>query len=176
MSLTVKSPIIKSPFFLAVQNSSIGDLVTDSLTDHSLTHLLILTLNSDPRELWPLRLLIRVMRRHDLTQKKPTHQHTYLPTYLCTSIREHPKGVILGTWDLLDIWSDWWGDMTWPKKTQPTHLPTYISTYLPTYLTQQPTYLPTYLPTLLSYLTTYLPTHLTQQHTYPLTLLSNLFT
>ena len=24
--------------------------------------------------------------------KKPTHLHTYAPTYLCTSIREHPKG------------------------------------------------------------------------------------
>ena len=36
--------------FLAVQNSSIGDLVTDSLTD-SLRVLLLLTLQSDPRDL-----------------------------------------------------------------------------------------------------------------------------
>ena len=42
---------------------------------HSLTHwltdwlsdLLILTLQSDPRDLWPLRHLIRVMKKHDLT-------------------------------------------------------------------------------------------------------------
>ena len=56
--------------FLAVQNSSIGDLVTHSLT-HSLTDslrvLLLLTSKSDPRDLWPLRHLIRVMRRHDPT-------------------------------------------------------------------------------------------------------------
>ena len=54
--------------FLAVQNSSIGDLVTNSLT-HSLTVLLLLTLLSDPRDLWPLRYLFRVMRRHDMTKK-----------------------------------------------------------------------------------------------------------
>ena len=59
--------------FLAVQNSSIGDLVTHWLTDW-LRVLLLLTLQSDPRDLWPLRHLIRVMGRHDLTEKD-------LPTY-----------------------------------------------------------------------------------------------
>ena len=111
------------------------------------------------------------MRRHDLTQKD-----------LCTSIKEHPKGAILGTCDLLDIWSDWWGDMTWPKKHNlPAHLPTYLPTCLPPIentirsdprdlwllrylirvlrthdLTQKnlPTYLPTYLH---NYSPTYLP-------------------
>ena len=53
--------------FLAVQNSSIGDLVTNSLTQ-SLRVLLLLTLQTDPRDLLPLRHLIRVMRRHDLRQ------------------------------------------------------------------------------------------------------------
>ena len=68
--------------FLAVQNTSIGDLVTDSVTDW-LRVLLLLTLQSDPRDLWPLRHLIRVMKRHDLTEKRPTYQHTYpVPTYL----------------------------------------------------------------------------------------------
>ena len=51
---------------LAVQNSSIGDLVTHWVTN-SLRVLLLLILQSDPRDLWPLRHLIRVMRRHDLT-------------------------------------------------------------------------------------------------------------
>ena len=52
---------------LAVHNNSIGDLVTRSVTE-SLSHsLLLLTLQSDPRDLWPLRHLIRVMRKHDLT-------------------------------------------------------------------------------------------------------------
>ena len=50
--------------------------------------------------------------------KKPTHLHTYLPTYVCTSIREHPKGAILETCDLWDIWSEWSEDMTWHKKTK----------------------------------------------------------
>ena len=30
---------------------------------------------------------------------------------------EHPKGASLETCDLWDIWSEWWEDMTWPKKT-----------------------------------------------------------
>ena len=51
---------------------------------HWVTHLLILTLRNNPRDFWPLRHLIRVMRRHDLTQKDlptyiPNHLLTYLP-------------------------------------------------------------------------------------------------
>ena len=30
--------------------------------------------------------------------------------------REHLQRAIPGTCDLWDIWSEWWGDMTWPKK------------------------------------------------------------
>ena len=41
---------------------------------------------SNPRDLWPLRHLIRVMRRHDLTKKDLP---TYLPTSLHPYIREH---------------------------------------------------------------------------------------
>ena len=50
------------------------------------------TLQSEPRELWPLRHLIRVMRRHDLTKK---YLYTYIPvptyppSHPFTSIREH---------------------------------------------------------------------------------------
>ena len=110
--------------FLAVQNSSIGDLVTDSVS-HSLTHgtftfdiqratqetcdiwdnwsvwwgditwlkmtflpaylttylpTYLPPLQSDPRDLWPLRHLIRVMKRHDLT--KTFYLPTYLPVHL----------------------------------------------------------------------------------------------
>ena len=39
-----------------------------------------------------------------------------LPTYLYTSIREHPKGAILETCERWDI-SEWWEDMAWHKKT-----------------------------------------------------------
>ena len=70
----------------------------------------------------------------DMTWQKntylPTYLPTYLSTYLCTSIREHPlaKGAIIETCHLWDIWSAWWGDMTWPKNS--TYPPTYLSTYL----------------------------------------------
>ena len=71
--------------------------------------------------------------------RKNTYLLTYLPTYLPThpptSLTEHPQGAILETCDFWDIWSEWWRDMTWPKK----YLPTYILTHLPTY---PPTYLP----------------------------------
>ena len=55
--------------FLAVQNSSIGDLVTHSLT-HSVTHDFTIDIQRailktcDPRDMWPLRHLIRAMRKH----------------------------------------------------------------------------------------------------------------
>ena len=65
------------------------------------------TLQSDPKDLWPLRHLIRVMKRHDLTEKIPTYLHTYPPTYLPTHLpthpptsrTEHPQGAILETCD-----------------------------------------------------------------------------
>ena len=34
------------------------------------------------------------------------------------TFREHLQGAILETCDLWDIWSEWWGDMTWPTKRQ----------------------------------------------------------
>ena len=51
-------------WFLPVHNSSIGYLVThDSLTqDFTTWHT-----NSDPRDLWPLRQLVRVMGKNGLT-------------------------------------------------------------------------------------------------------------
>ena len=35
-------------------------------------------------------------------QKRSTYLHIYLPTFLSTSIREHPKGAIIGTCDIWD--------------------------------------------------------------------------
>ena len=64
-----------------------------------------------------------IWMKKDLPTKIPT---LYLPTYLCTSIREHPKGAILETCDLWDIWSEWWEDMTWPKNT---YLPTFFQLF-----------------------------------------------
>ena len=34
------------------------------------------------------------------------------------TFREHLQRAILDTCDLWDIWSEWWGYMTWPKKRQ----------------------------------------------------------
>ena len=49
------------------------------------------------------------------------------------TFRELHQRAILETCDLWDIWSEWWGDMTWPKKIYlPTCLPT--STYLHPYI------------------------------------------
>ena len=38
----------------------------------------------------------------DMTWPKKTYIPTHLPTYLCTPIREHSKGAILGTCDIWD--------------------------------------------------------------------------
>ena len=55
---------LSPPVFLTVQNSSIiGDLVPHWLIDWLFY---FWRTKSDPRGLWPLRHLIRVMRRHDL--------------------------------------------------------------------------------------------------------------
>ena len=70
--------------FLAVQNSSIGDLVPCLVCPLPLTIRVFTTLQSEPGDLWPLRNLIRVMKRHDLTEKIPTYLLTYPPTYLPT--------------------------------------------------------------------------------------------
>ena len=32
------------------------------------------------------------------------------------AFRELHQRAILETYDILDIWSEWWGDMDWPKK------------------------------------------------------------
>ena len=34
------------------------------------------------------------------------------------TFKEHLQRAILETCDLWDIWSEWWGDKTWPKKRQ----------------------------------------------------------
>ena len=56
--------------FLAVQNSSIGDLVTDSLTDWLTKDFTKCHTKNNPIDFRPPRHLIRVIRRHVLTYKK----------------------------------------------------------------------------------------------------------
>ena len=108
--------IIGGCSFLAVQNSSIGDLVTHSLGQsgslQSVSHwryFYFWHIKSDPRDLWPLRHLIRVIRKHDLTTKI-----TYLPSNL---------PIFLHLSDPRDLW---------PEKVHiSAHLPTYLPAYLP---------------------------------------------
>ena len=60
------------------------------------------------------------MRRHDLTNKK-TKTMTKTNTKTMTIINtfwEHPQLVTPKTFDLWDIWSEWWGNMAWPTKRQ----------------------------------------------------------
>ena len=69
---------------------------------------------SDPRALWPFRHLIRVMRGHGATNKKTiTKTKTMTKT---STLRQRLSRAILETCDIWDIWSGWWGDMTWPTK------------------------------------------------------------
>ena len=66
---------------------SLTDWLTDWLTDSTFC---FWHTKSNPGELWPLRHLIRVVRRHDLNEKIPTYLLTCLPTNLPTSLTEHP--------------------------------------------------------------------------------------
>ena len=96
--------------FLAVQNSSIGDLVPCLVRLTPLTIRVFTTLQSDPRDLWPLRHVIRVMKGHDLTNKK-TMTNTNTKTMTMTKTNtfwEHLQRATLETCDLWDIWSEWW--------------------------------------------------------------------
>ena len=60
------------------------------------------------------------MRKHDLTNKKTTTKtNTKTKTMKMTNtFREHLQRAILETCNLWDIWSEWWGNMTWPTKRQ----------------------------------------------------------
>ena len=79
-------------WFLAVQNSSIGDLVTHWLSDFWFWHYRVTLETCDIWDIWSEWW-------EDMTWPKniylpsylPTYLHTYLPTYLIASIREHPK-------------------------------------------------------------------------------------
>ena len=69
--------------FSAVQNSSIGLIVRPSVCLLSLTIRVFTTQQSEPRDLWPLRYLIKGMKRHYyLPANLPTYPPTYLATYI----------------------------------------------------------------------------------------------
>ena len=53
--------------------------------------------------------LIGVIRKHDLTNKKTTTK-TNTKT-MTNTFREHLQRAIFETFDLWDVWSEWWGDM-----------------------------------------------------------------
>ena len=101
--------------FLAVQNSSIGDLVTDSLT-HSLTEDFTNWHTKNNIIVFiPSRHLIRVMKGHVLTPKKTntmtktkskTHTAYWQLRHLISSdemrFRVFSNGAIIGTCDICD--------------------------------------------------------------------------
>ena len=55
---------------------------------------------SDSRDLGPLRHLIKVMRRHDLTKKKTMTKTNTMTMTKTNTFREHLQTVILETCDL----------------------------------------------------------------------------
>ena len=75
---------------------------------------------SDPRDFWPLRHLIRVIRRHELTNKKtlPKTKTMTMTNAMTKTLREHPQRAALETCNLWNIGPEWWGEMTWPTKRQ----------------------------------------------------------
>ena len=104
----------KPNLFLAVHNSSIGDLFTDWLTD-SVTEWLSHWLTEDftnwhskrvPRDLWPLRHLFRVMRRHDMTKKNDKDK------YKDKDILRTPQSNPRNLWHLRH-WLQFWQLRTW---------------------------------------------------------------
>ena len=95
--------------FLAVQNSSKGDLVTQSVS-HSLTGLLLLT-KSNPRDSWPLRHLIRVMRRHDNSWQFltiPTIFDNFLLQFWTISTIFNNVDNFQQSWHFLTIFTNFW--------------------------------------------------------------------
>ena len=119
-------PSFFSTLFLAVQNSSIGDLGRPLASWSGTTNNQSLHSTTDPRDLWPFRHLIRMMSRHDLTKNKTkTMTNTDTKTMTNTDTKtmtktntfwEHLQRAILETCVLWEIWSGRWGNKTWPKK------------------------------------------------------------
>ena len=106
-------------FFSCPADSSIGDLVTDSLTDpltHSLTDVYFCHTKSNPRDLLPLRHLIRVMRRHDLTH--------FWPSFLSSFFRPPfwPSFLTRQYWRL-DIWDTDYNSENWEPEFRQSFLP-----------------------------------------------------
>ena len=58
---------------------------------------------SNPRDLWPLRHLIRVMRRHDLTKKK-TKTKTKTKTMTNTFKRHLQMTILERLWNCWHVW------------------------------------------------------------------------
>ena len=95
---------------------------------HSLTHSLsewVRHLLKNTTTEWPQRLVtLKTFNQRDeetWPDQKKTMTKTNTKTKTMTktnTFREHLQRAILETCDLWDIWSEWWGDMTWPTKRQ----------------------------------------------------------
>ena len=71
---------------------------------------------------WPQK---KTMKKTNTETKTMTKTNTF---------RELHQRAILETYDLWDIWPEWWGDMSWPKKKTitKTNMKTKTMTYLVT--------------------------------------------
>ena len=97
---------------------SLTHSLTESLTHRGFTfwHERAILETCDLWDIWSEWWRYMIWPRKYLPTYIPIHLPTYPPTYLPASFTEHPQGAIPETCDLCDIWSEWWGDMTWPKK------------------------------------------------------------
>ena len=79
----------------------------------------LLWIQSDPsRPNWNFAKLMGVMKKHDLTNKNTTTKTNSKTTTKTITFREYLQRAIFETFDLWDIWSGWWENMTWPTKRQ----------------------------------------------------------
>ena len=112
--------------FLSVQtgseDSSIGDPVIHLLSEW--VTFWFWNTQQDPSHLWPLRHILGVMKKHDLTNKKTT---TNTKTMMMTStLREHSKSNLCYLWHLLRLHDK----KTWPdQKNTITNTNTMTNTF-----------------------------------------------
>ena len=66
----------------------------------SLTHFWFWNTQRDPRHLWTFGHLLRVMRKHDLTNKKTKTKTKTMTMKITTTFREHLQRAISETFDL----------------------------------------------------------------------------
>ena len=100
-------------------SSSRPTLVTHSLT-HSLCFIHCVGFKAfQPSRPNPnLEKLMGIMRKHDLANKETITKTDTKTTTMTNTFSLHLQRAIFETFYLWDVWSEWWGNMTWPTRQQ----------------------------------------------------------